>query len=97
VGSHHLLLALLDEDVLAVYRRAVLQPLLDHDSHSPVNLVETLRVFLASGQQWASTASQLGIHVNTLRHRMAQLEGLTGRDLRSMEDLADLYLAIAQE
>ena len=97
VGSHLLLLALLDEDVLAVYRRAVLQPLLDHDSQSPVNLVETLRVFLASGQQWASTASQLGIHVNTLRHRMAQLEGLTGRDLRSMADLADLYLAIAQE
>jgi len=95
VGSHLLLLALLDEDVLAVYRRAVLQPLLDHDSHSPVNLIETLRVFLASGQHLASTASQLGVHVNTLRHRLQLVEQLTGRDLRSMADLTDLYLAIA--
>jgi DNA-binding PucR family transcriptional regulator len=95
VGSHLLLLALLDEDVLAVYRRAVLQALLDHDSHSPVNLIETLRAFLASGQHLASTASQLGVHVNTLRHRLQLVERLTGRDLRSMTDLTDLCLAIA--
>jgi PucR family transcriptional regulator, purine catabolism regulatory protein len=97
VGSHLLLLALLDRDVLTVYRRAVLQPLLDHDSRGPVNLVETLRVYLASGQQSTSSASQLGIHVNTLKHRLGLVERLTGRDLRSTADVADLYLALGVE
>jgi DNA-binding PucR family transcriptional regulator len=97
VGSHLLLLALLDEDVMRVFRQAVLQPLLDHDARSPVDLVETLRVFLGSGQHWASTASRLGIHVNTLRHRLRLVEQLTGRDLRSMADLTDLHLAISRD
>jgi hypothetical protein len=96
VGSHLLLMAMLDGDVLAVYRRAVLQPLLDHDSRSPISLVDTLRVFLDSGQQVAATASRLGIHVNTLKHRLGQVEGLTGRDLRSTADITDLYLALIQ-
>jgi DNA-binding PucR family transcriptional regulator len=96
-GSHLLLLALLDRDVLAVYRRAVLEPLLDHDSQSTASLIETVRTFLASGQQSSVTARQLGIHVNTLKHRLRQVERLTGRDLRSTADITDLYLAIAQE
>jgi hypothetical protein len=97
VGSHLLLLALIDEDAMSVYRRAVLQPLLDHDSRRPVNLVDTLRVFLDSGQHWGASAGRLGIHVNTLRHRLRLVEQLTGRDLRSMADLTDLYLAIARD
>jgi DNA-binding PucR family transcriptional regulator len=88
---------LLDRDVLAVYRRAVLEPLLDHDSQSTASLIETVRTFLASGQQSSVTARQLGIHVNTLKHRLRQVERLTGRDLRSTADITDLYLAIAQE
>jgi DNA-binding PucR family transcriptional regulator len=97
VGSHRLLLALLDRDALAVYRRAVLQPLLEHDRHSPVSLVTTMRAFFAAGQQSAAAARELGIHVNTLKHRLSLVEKLTGRDLRSTADVADLYLAMVQE
>lgn len=97
VSSHLLLLALVDEDALALFRRAALQALLDHDAGSPVSLVETLRVFLDSSLHVTSAAARLGIHVNTLRHRLAKVEQLTGRDLRSVADLTDLHLALVQE
>jgi sugar diacid utilization regulator len=32
--------------------------------------------------------------VNTLRHRLDRVEQLTGRDLASMEDRVDLYIAL---
>ena len=44
---------------------------------------------------WAQeTATALHVHVNTLRHRLDRVEQLTGRDLGSMEDRVDLYIAL---
>ena len=57
VGSHSLLLALQDEDVLAAFRRALLQPLEEHDARRHSRLVETLDRFLSSGCRWQRTAA----------------------------------------
>jgi DNA-binding PucR family transcriptional regulator len=43
---------------------------------------------------WSVAAAKLGIHVNTLRYRLARIEKHTGRDLDSMADRADFYLAL---
>ncbi|HYX85749.1 MAG TPA: PucR family transcriptional regulator ligand-binding domain-containing protein [Gaiellales bacterium] len=94
VGSHSLLLALQDEDVLAAFRRTLLQPLEEHDARRQSRLVETLDRFLSSGCRWQETAAALHVHVNTLRHRLARVEQLTGRDLGSMEDRVDLWIAL---
>ena len=94
VGSHSLLLALQDEDVLAAFRRALLQPLEEHDARRHSQLVDTLDRFLSSGCRWQRTAEELHVHVNTLRHRLARVEQLTGRDLGSMEDRVDLWIAL---
>ena len=94
VGSHSLLLALQDEDVLAAFRQALLQPLEEHDARRQSRLVETLDRFLSSGCRWQRTAAELHVHVNTLRHRLARVEQLTGRDLGSMEDRVDLWIAL---
>jgi purine catabolism regulator len=94
VGSHSLLLALQDEDVLAAFRQALLQPLEEHDARRQSRLVETLDRFLTSGCRWQRTAAELHVHVNTLRHRLARVEQLTGRDLGSMEDRVDLWIAL---
>jgi sugar diacid utilization regulator len=94
MGSHRSLLALQDPDVLAAFKSATLQPLLEYDSHHQVQLIPTLAAFLQSGQRWASTAAQLTVHVNTLRHRLARVEVLTGRSLSSLDDVVDLYLAL---
>ena len=94
VGSHSLLLALQDEDVLAAFRQALLQPLEEHDARRHSQLVETLDRFLTSGCRWQRTAEELHVHVNTLRHRLGRIEQLTGRDLGSMEDRVDLWIAL---
>ncbi len=94
VGSHSLLLALQDEDVLAAFRRALLRPLEEHDARRRSRLVETLDRFLSSGCRWQRTAAELHVHVNTLRHRLDRVEQLTGRDLGSMEDRVDLWIAL---
>ena len=94
VGTHSLLLALQDEDVLAAFRRALLQPLEEHDARRHSQLVDTLDRFLSSGCRWQRTAGELHVHVNTLRHRLGRVEQLTGRDLGSMEDRVDLWIAL---
>jgi len=94
VGSHTLLLALQDEAVLEAFRRALLRPLDEHDARRHSRLVETLDAFLSSGCQWQATARALHVHVNTLRHRLSRVEQLTGRDLSSMEDRVDFFIAL---
>jgi DNA-binding PucR family transcriptional regulator len=56
--------------------------------------VRTLELFLGSGCQWQATADALHVHVNTLRHRLQRVERLTGRDLSSMEDRVDFFIAL---
>lgn len=92
--SHALLLALQDEEVLAAFRDSLLGPLEAYDAAHGTSLLETLGEFLASGGRWQDTARRLHIHVNTLRHRLARCEELTGRSLSSMDDRVDLYLAL---
>jgi hypothetical protein len=94
VGSHSLLLALQDEDVLADFRRVLLEPLESYDARRHSSLVRTLELFLGSGCQWQATADALHVHVNTLRHRLQRVERLTGRDLSSMEDRVDFFIAL---
>jgi purine catabolism regulator len=92
--SHALLLALQDEEVLASFRSSLLGPLEEYDASHGTALLETLKEFLVSGGRWQETARRLHIHVNTLRHRLARCEELTGRSLSSMDDRVDLYIAL---
>jgi Purine catabolism regulatory protein-like family/PucR C-terminal helix-turn-helix domain/GGDEF-like domain len=94
VGSHTLLLALQDEEVLRSFRRALLAPLEEHDARRKTDLVATLDAFLGSGGRYKPTADALHIHVNTLRHRLLRIEQLTGRTLDSMEDRVDFFIAL---
>lgn len=94
VGSHALLIALQDRDVLGHFQQAILEPLEEHDARSQVSLIETLDAFLNSNGKWRETAKALYIHVNTLRHRLGNVERLTGRDLSSMSDRVDFFIAL---
>ena len=92
--SHALLLALQDEQVLDSFCDSLLGPIEHHDARKGTELLPTLEAFLTSGGRWQATAHRLHIHVNTLRHRLTRCEELTGRDLSSMEDRVDFYIAI---
>ena len=93
-GSHALLLALQDQDVLDAFRESLLAPLEDYDTQQGGALVTTLRTFLETGGRWQETANLLHVHVNTLRNRLERVETLTDRRLDSTPDRVDLWLAL---
>jgi DNA-binding PucR family transcriptional regulator len=95
VGSHALLLALQDDQVLATFRGALLEPLLARDARRHTALGPTIRAFLAADGHYQQTATTLHVHVNTLRLRLARIEQLTGRDLSRLENRVDFYLALS--
>ena len=73
----------------------VIGPLARHDDNNGTNLLESARVFLEQDGNVTATARKLGVHRNTVIHRMAQVEALTGRHPRRFQDMAELWLAIS--
>jgi hypothetical protein len=93
MGTHEVLLGL-DDEVMRAYEDLVVGPLLDHDDRHGSHLVLTLGEFLERSCGYQSSAQALGIHVNTLRYRLATIERVTGRNLHRMADRVDLFLAL---
>lgn len=60
-------------------------------------LRETLRTLFAADGQRGPTATELGIHRNTLRDRVTRIERLTGRSLADPDDRAELWIALRLE
>lgn len=94
IATYRMLLGLLDRRVLHHFSEQVLGPIRGHDDRVHTDLEHTLRTFLDHDGQWATTASALHVHVNTLRNRMARIGELTGRDVNRMADRIDLFLAL---
>ncbi|MEV0641449.1 helix-turn-helix domain-containing protein [Streptomyces sp. NPDC050619] len=92
--THLVLLASLPERLRESYRDRLLAPLLAYDETRGTQLHRTLASFLETCGSWQRSAEELHIHVNTLRYRVQRIEELTGRDLSSMRDRTDLYLAL---
>lgn len=94
VTSHVLLLAAVPDDVRRSFAQRVLRGVLDHDERTNGELVTTLTAFLDCSASWARTAEALHLHVNTVRYRIERIQELTGRDLSSLEDRVDVFLAL---
>jgi PucR C-terminal helix-turn-helix domain/Purine catabolism regulatory protein-like family len=95
LSSHAHLLAAVPVELRRAYRQRVLGRLLDHDRRHRTDLVRTLAAYLACSGSWSRCAADMHLHVNTVRYRIERVEALTGRDLRRLEDQADLLLALA--
>jgi DNA-binding PucR family transcriptional regulator len=94
VASHELLLAAVPPSVLRSFRERMLGPLLAYDAGHRADLLPTLREFLACSGSWNACAAKMYLHVNTVRYRMRRIEELTGRNLSSLEDQVDFFLAL---
>lgn len=94
LGSHVLLLGLLDPDVLTGFREQVLGPVARWDAAHGTDLIRTLEAFIATGGRWRATASELHIHHNTLRYRLERVRALTGRSLTDPADRLDVHIAL---
>jgi hypothetical protein len=94
VASHELLLASVPGSVLRSFRERLLGPLLAYDERHHAELLPTLREFLACSGSWHACAATMYVHVNTVRYRIRRIEELTGRDLSSLDDQVDFFLAL---
>jgi sugar diacid utilization regulator len=82
------------QQAVSILHATLLLPLETYDAQHATDLVATLDAFLWACGHWSVAATKLGIHVNTLRYRLTRIEKHTGRDLDSMADRADFYLAL---
>ena len=94
VASHELLLATIPASVLRSFRERLLSPLVAYDDRHRAELLPTLREFLACSGSWNACAAKMYVHVNTVRYRIRRVEELTGRDLSSLNDQVDFFLAL---
>jgi sugar diacid utilization regulator len=95
--SYEALLEMLPDRVRVAFGRSLLAPLVDYDVRHGSDLVQTLRVFLDASGAWQQAATELHVHVNTLRYRIGRIEDLTRRDLSTMRDRVDFFLALATQ
>lgn len=58
-------------------------------------LLETLRVYLSSGQNVAKAAEELFIHPNTLRYRVQKYQEITGANLSSSDTVVRIAWALS--
>ena len=72
----------------------VLGPLLEYDRRRGTELVRSLAVLLHRDRASQQAADDLFIHRQTLVFRMKRVEELTGRRLRSIADVAELWHAL---
>lgn len=82
-----------DPQALSGIVEEILGPLAAYDAEHGTELQRTLLVLLDRDRNVAATARALGVHRNTVIHRITRAEELTGRDLRRVQDLAELWLA----
>jgi carbohydrate diacid regulator len=80
---------LADEETKVGLARHLLSPL-DHES----NLLQTLNSYFAADCSPSVTATQLGIHRNTLSYRLAKIANLTGLDPRCFDDAVQMRVAL---
>ncbi|GII83841.1 hypothetical protein Ssi03_18310 [Sphaerisporangium siamense] len=89
-----LLLATVPDEVRRSFAQRILEPLFEYDRRHRSELVRTLEEFLDCAGSWNGCAARLHVHVNTVRYRIQRVEELTGRNLSSMADRVDLFLAL---
>ncbi|GII60114.1 hypothetical protein Skr01_01990 [Sphaerisporangium krabiense] len=89
-----LLLATVPDEVRRSFAQRILDPLFEYDRRHRSELVRTLAEFLDCAGSWNGCAARLHVHVNTVRYRIQRVEELTGRNLSSMADRVDLFLAL---
>lgn len=71
----------------------LLGEIIEYDRGNKTNLLETLYVFLFSGQNSQDTANTLHLHKNTLKYRISKIETLLNSSLKDPETITNIMLA----
>ncbi|MFA5585810.1 MAG: PucR family transcriptional regulator [Saccharofermentanales bacterium] len=84
---------LLRDDALA-YAEEILSSLEEHDASQRGDLIETIRVYFASGGNLKKVSEQLFTHYNTVIYRINRIRDVYGIDLRDPETAFNFQLAL---
>jgi DNA-binding PucR family transcriptional regulator len=57
-------------------------------------ILDTVEHFLANDRSVDLTARDLGLHNNTIRHRLSRFEEISGRSLRETETVVEVWWAL---
>lgn len=72
----------------------ILGPVLRYDDAHGSELVESLRALFRHDRRMKSAAAELGVHHHTLAYRLRTVERLTGRTMKDLQGLVDLWLGM---
>jgi hypothetical protein len=79
---------------LAPFRQQLIDPLAEMDRRRGTQHVRTLRALLAANGSLSDTARDLYLHTNTVRHRLARIKEMTGRDPLDHTDLTAFSIGL---
>ncbi|MFF0543348.1 PucR family transcriptional regulator [Nocardia thailandica] len=71
-----------------------IRDLLADDRARGGTLADTIRAFAAADMNLREAAVALRVHLNTAKYRLGRIQDLTGRNLRRVDDLIELLVAI---
>ena len=94
LGVEQEVLDALPAPLLEKLRSRVVGRLSESDPDQAERLLEVLSTFLEHNGSVATTAAALFMHRNTLRRRIARVEGLLGVDLTVLRDLTEVRLGL---
>jgi purine catabolism regulator len=83
-----------DIDTLEGLVNGILAPVIEYDRKHNSDLLLTLRAFFQHDRSVKSAAAELYVHKHTLAYRLNRIEDITGRNLSSTADIAQLWLAL---
>ena len=79
---------------LTPFKQQLIDPLAEMDRRRGTQHVRTLRAFLTANGSLSETARDLYLHTNTVRHRLARIHELTGRDPLNHNDQAAFLIGL---
>jgi sugar diacid utilization regulator len=94
LGAYRLIIAASTSTEAVESSKRTLQALLDHENRRGPSLLPTLRTYFALGMGISATAKAMHIHVHTVQYRLANVEKLTGLDLRNSAERLSLELSL---
>lgn len=91
-GSPSFLPRTLAESELTAER--VLGPLIEYDREQGTELIKTLQTYLECDRSPSRVGELLFIHTQTVNYRIARIQELTGRSMRSTGDVSEFWFAL---
>ncbi len=95
LGVYPLLFEGADAAQLRAFSKRALEPLRAYDEKHQTELLRTLRVYFAAGENVKTASEELNVHRHTVFYRLRQISEISGRKLDSQHDQLTLRMAIA--